>query len=211
MEVTGRGERLACGAELGQLVDQVAEATPPADLAHQAACPHCRAALEELESVWGEVRDLARQPVAVPAGVVEAVMRRVRAEHAAESVVIPLETIVPRLVRHALLTGERGTTQIADSVVAAVVRRAAVRVAGVHSVGAAGGLDAVVGRLAGQAGVEVEVEGHRVTAALAIVVLYGYAIPEVVKAVRERVVEAVEQIAGLEAAAIDITVVDVDG
>lgn len=211
MDLSGGGTLLACGAEVGGMVDQIAEGTPPSDAAHQAACPHCQAALDELESLWGEVRDLARQPVAVPARVLDIVMKQIRAERDYRAPVVPLESVVPRLVRHALLTGERGTTQIADSVVAAVVRRAVLDLPGVHPPRTGERLDALVRRLAAQTGVDVDVDvdGHRVTAALAIVVVYGYPIPEVVQAVRDRVVAAIERLAGLEAAAIDITVVDV--
>ena len=127
-------ERLPCGTELASLVDQVAERTPPLVDAHQAVCPHCRAALAELEELWGYVRALAREPVIAPARLVERVIRRVREELAALAR-LPLELVVPRLVRHALLSGPRGTTRVASSVVAMISALAAQEVAGLSALG----------------------------------------------------------------------------
>ena len=39
---------LPCGADLDALVAQVADDVP-GDLAHQAGCPHCQAALAQIE------------------------------------------------------------------------------------------------------------------------------------------------------------------
>ncbi len=192
-----RSDRLACGTELGELVDQVAEGLPPADPDHQAGCRHCQRALAELEPLWGQVRELARDEVSVPGTLVEVVMRAVRPERDKQAA-LPLEDVVPRLVSHALLLGERGATKIADSVIAHVVAREALATPGVHS------LDR-----SGARAVAVEVDGARVSAQLRLVVDLRGAIPDVVAAVRRRVADAVNRMTGLETVAIDITIAEI--
>ena len=207
-----RGERLRCGFELGSLVDQVAEGLPAQDPAHQAVCPHCQAALRELEELWGHVRELAREDVVPPERVARRVIRRVREQLAALGR-LPLEVVVPRLIRHALLDGPRGTTRIADSVVALIVKQVARGVRGVHSLGRAGiaaPLRASV-RVETAPGVLVEVSGHRVAIAVELVTAYATSIPDVAAAVRRRVIENVEAMTGLEVVEVSITVVDVRG
>ncbi len=195
MEVSRRSDRLPCGTQFGLLVDQVAENLPPADPAHQGGCGHCQAALAELEPLWAQVRELAREEVSVSATLVDTVMRAVRQQRRDEQAGVPLDDVVPRLVNHALLLDERGTTKIADSVIARIAGREALATPGVR------GLD--------RAGVTVELEGHRVSAHLRLVVDFGYVIPDVVAAVRERVADAIRSMMGLETAAIDITVAKV--
>ncbi len=195
MEMSRRSDRLPCGTQFGLLVDQVAENLRAADPAHQGRCEHCQAALAELEPLWAQVRELAREEVSVPATLVQTVMRAVRQQRRDEQAGVPLDDVVPRLVNHALLLDERGTTKIADSVIARIVGREALVTPGVR------GLD--------RAGVTVELEGQRVSAQLRLVVDFGYVIPDVVAAVRERVVDAIRSMMGLETAAIDITVAKV--
>src|SRR4029450_2101560 len=50
---------LPCGADLDALVAQVADEVP-GDLDHQAGCPHCQAALAQIEELWSLARQLAR-------------------------------------------------------------------------------------------------------------------------------------------------------
>lgn len=198
MAMNDRNGRLACGTQVGVLADQVAEHASPIDPRHQADCPHCRAALGELEQLWGDVRELAREEVEIPGGLVTAVLRRVRREreeHAGPS--LPLEQVVPRLVRHALLRGSRGHTQIADSVIAKLIR---------HTVLATPG----VGSLArGSEGLSVSVEQDEVGVRIGLVVDLSVAIPPLVQALRVRVEREIEGIAGLRLSTFDVSVIDV--
>src|SRR3954452_2550419 len=105
------GDRLPCGKAIDDLLIQVADRTAPSDPAHQQTCPHCRAALAELEDLWAPVRDVAAEDVRAPAGLLQSVMAQIR-----------------ELARNdwsAVLTGPRGRTRIAARVVGAVARLAA--------------------------------------------------------------------------------------
>lgn len=207
MKLAHDGEHLPCGADLGVLVDQVAEDLPPQDLEHEAGCEHCQAALAELGPLWGQVRELAREDVVVPAALLATVMRAVRAEQIGNGgATLPLREVIPQLVNHALLLGDRGTLKIADSVVALIVGREALATPGVLS--HSGVASSVVGR---SPGVVVVVDESRVSARLRLVVELGWPIPDVVEAVRQRAGAAVQRMTGLETAAIDITVTDVEG
>jgi len=205
-------ERLPCGADLATLIDQVAEGLPPERPGHQETCPHCQAALRQLEQLWGVVSEVAREEVVRPRGLVENVVRRIRRELWALGQ-LPLETIVPRLVRHALLAGPGGVTRIADTVVARLVARVVRETPGVYAlsvrgVGAVPGGDS--GRLAAR-GVAVEVEGHHVQVQVRLVIEYGRSIPVLSAEVRRRVIGWVEAVTGLEPGQVDIAVEDVYG
>ena len=68
---------LPCGADLGALVAQVADGVP-GDLAHQATCPHCQAALAQLDELWELVDRLARERVEAPERIDAVVMGCIR-------------------------------------------------------------------------------------------------------------------------------------
>jgi uncharacterized alkaline shock family protein YloU len=212
MEVNERGasrRRLPCGVELASLIDQVADGTPPDDPDHQAQCPHCQATLAELEQVWDQVRELAREEVAAPDAIVHKAIRRIREALAALELHLPLEEVVPRLVQHALLRSERGRTRIAASVVAEIAARAARSIPSVHAVVTGGPLSTVRERAPGALfGVGVEVNGHRVAVRLHLVLEYGPSIPAVTSEVREVIVRRVEALTGLEIVGVDINVDD---
>lgn len=89
-------ERLACGAAFGDLVDQVAD-DAPADHEHQSGCPHCRAALAELRSLWEATRRLAAEQVHAPEALDDAVLRRVRREKFVRDAYELLAGTLPRL------------------------------------------------------------------------------------------------------------------
>lgn len=208
MKAAHDGDHLSCGAELGTLVDQVAENLSPADPQHQACCEHCQRTLAELEPLWGQVRELAREEVVPPSALVATVMQAVRAERTGGANRLPLRAVVPQLVEHALLLGERGSLRIADSVIAQVIAREALATPGVIALDT-GATPAMFGR--STRGVDVSVEESRVWAQLLLVVAIGFSIPDVVRSVRELVTGAVRDITGLDAVAIDITVTDVRG
>lgn len=190
MNERGTVRRLACGRSLSQLVDQVAEGALPSDPEHQATCRYCRAALAELEHLWGGVKELSRAEVAAPHRVVQAVMRRVRALPVATGQPLALEDVLPRLLRHAFLHGQRGTTRISDTVVATIAARAAGDVHGVVE------LD----------GVTVDVRGAEAAVGLALVILFGANAIDLAHAVRQLVIERIESLAGVAVLEVNVTV-----
>ena len=109
MALTGGVTRLPCGMELAALIPEVAEGAPAADLAHQAECPYCRAALGRIRELWSDVRALANVPVRAPRGLLDAVIARVSGP--AGAVMLPDAT--------------RGHTQVSEAVLAGVAREAA--------------------------------------------------------------------------------------
>lgn len=118
--------------------------------------------------------------------------------------------------RSGLLVTEEGRTSIADSVVAKIVGVAVREVPGVHEMGAgiSRALGAVRDRLPGSAtsvtqGVAVEVGERQTAIDLDLVVEYGVSIPDLAAGVRRNVVNAVENICGLEVTEINISVGDV--
>src|SRR5215218_3669502 len=106
------------------------------------------------------------------------------------------------------LQSERGATTIADAVVAKIVGIAAQEVEGVQTGGgtarAIGGfLDSVPGR------VSVEVGAEEAAADLSMAVEYGRQIPQISEAVRNNVINRVENLTGLRVTEVNITVNDV--
>ena len=105
-----------------------------------------------------------------------------------------------------------GTVKIADDVVAIIAGLAATEVEGVTSM--AGNItNELVCKLGVKnlsKGVRIEVDGDEISVTLAINIAYGYNIPEVSKAVQEKVKSTIEMMTGLTVANIDIRIVDVD-
>jgi uncharacterized alkaline shock family protein YloU len=113
--------------------------------------------------------------------------------------------------------GTRGRTTIADGVVEKIAGLAARDVFGVHAMGSGlsrtfgamrervpGGGDRSVTR-----GVKAEVGEVQTALDLEIVVVYGVAIEDVARDVRENVIAAVERMTGLEVVEVNIAVSDV--
>ncbi|MEV1021067.1 Asp23/Gls24 family envelope stress response protein [Streptomyces sp. NPDC050264] len=111
--------------------------------------------------------------------------------------------------------GTRGTTTIADSVVATIAGIAIRDTEGVRSVGksAKKALGAVTGRMPGSstAGrpVKVEVDDKQVTIGVDVEVEYGVLIHELADQIRTHVIDAVETMTGLDVTEININVFDV--
>jgi uncharacterized alkaline shock family protein YloU len=110
----------------------------------------------------------------------------------------------------------RGTTTIADIVVAKVAGLATREVSGVHALGggAARAFGALRERIPGATasvtqGVSVEVGEHQAAVDLQILVEYGVSIADLAAAIRRNVITAVEQITGLEVVEVNINVSDV--
>jgi hypothetical protein len=87
---------LPCGADLDALVAQVADGTP-GDEAHQAGCPHCQAALAELQELWSLVDRLARERVEAPERIDLVVLGRIRRAIFAGKVLELFGGLLPRL------------------------------------------------------------------------------------------------------------------
>lgn len=204
-------DRLPCGKDTDYLLTQVTDRTPPSDPAHQGACPHCRAALAELESLWAPVRAVAADEVRAPAGLLQAVMAQIR-----------------ELARNdwsAVLIDRRGRTRIAARVVGAVARLAAESVPhvtlalGSGRVATPGDTAATPGdttadraniaaRLSEEA-TDIGVAGEHVVVDIQIAVDYGVAICQVAARVRSRIAQHLATQTGLTTVEVNVTVVDV--
>ncbi|WP_066517390.1 Asp23/Gls24 family envelope stress response protein [Curtobacterium ammoniigenes] len=107
-----------------------------------------------------------------------------------------------------------GKNIIDDGVVAKVAGLAAREVAGVHALGsgtarALGSIRDAIGQRDYAQGVKVEVGETQVAADIVIVAEYPVALQQVAEDVRHAVARAIEQIAGMEVAEINVTVQDV--
>ena len=192
-------ERLPCGASVDELLADVVDDRAPRDPEHRRRCPHCRAALAELRDAWSPVADLAAEEVRAPAGLLDAVMARVR------------ELSNPW---YASLPGPRGHTRVAARVVGVIARLAAESVPRVTLALGRGhtGSAASAAEIAGPAGEtasDVGVAGTHVVVDVQIVVDYGAPIHEVARQVREQISRDLREHAGLMTAEVNVTVVDV--
>jgi uncharacterized alkaline shock family protein YloU len=112
------------------------------------------------------------------------------------------------------LESDRGTTTIADGVVAKVVGLATREVPGVHDLGGAPAraLSSVTSRVGvgdeRTRGVSVEVGKKEAAADLTVVVEYGESIPRVTTEVRENVIRRVEGLCGLKVTEVNVAVND---
>jgi uncharacterized alkaline shock family protein YloU len=91
--------------------------------------------------------------------------------------------------------GSRGSTTIADGVIAKIVTMVARRAEGVHD-------------LTGEQ-ITVEVADEVATIKVPLVVEFGHAVKALAERIRVDVIEAVEQYLGLEVAAVDVHVADI--
>lgn len=112
------------------------------------------------------------------------------------------------------LQTDRGTTSIADSVVAKIARLAAQEVEGVAELGGAlsGAIASVVSRIRGDehqtSGVGVEVGSQQAAVDLTAKVQYPASIPEVAESVRQNVIERIQTMTGLEVVEVNVAVTD---
>ncbi|SFA77109.1 Uncharacterized conserved protein YloU, alkaline shock protein (Asp23) family [Amycolatopsis marina] len=114
------------------------------------------------------------------------------------------------------LVTKQGATHIADTVVQKIAGLATREVSGVHSLG--GGAARAFGALreripgasasAGQ-GVSVEVGEKQAAVDLQILVEYGVSIADLARSIRKNVINAIEQMTGLEVVEVNINVNDV--
>lgn len=118
---TGDGagpDRLACGAEVDELLDQVAAGRGAQHDPQQTSCPHCQASLGEYERLWAPVREMADTEVHAPESILDEAIRRIRSAVANPD--------------YGTLPGPHGTTRISARVVVVTARETAQAIAGVR-------------------------------------------------------------------------------
>lgn len=121
--------------------------------------------------------------------------------------------------RSSPLSSERGATTISEAVVTKVAGIAALEVEGIEMGGATsrtvgGFLDSWTGSWTGSGGpqargVSVEVGEQEAAIELSMAVEYGKAIPQISEAVRNNVINRVENLVGLNVVEVNITVNDI--
>lgn len=107
---------------------------------------------------------------------------------------------------------ELGSVNISEDVLAVIAGAAAIEVEGVSALGSGLGSDvaAMVNSRKGLSkGVRLAVEDDKVTIDIAVLVKYGYVVPDVARAVQDAIASAVENTSGLEVAAVNVTVAGV--
>ena len=113
-------------------------------------------------------------------------------------------------------SGVPGVTQIEASVIAAISGHVARSVEGVARLGTTGGIvravaDTVRSRAASlAAGVDVEAGKKEAILDVALIVNYGYRVPELVRKVREEVAKELNNLVGLVAKEINVSVVGIE-
>jgi uncharacterized alkaline shock family protein YloU len=194
-------QRLACGAEVDELLEQVADGDADRLDEHQRGCPHCQAAIAEFALLWAPVREYARRPVSLPRRLRESVLKE-----------------VDRLVHDVWYTLQRtdtGTIRVAARVVAAIARDAAGRVPGVR-VALGRSTESRVAELVARATsghlhphAAVGVLGRTAVIDLAIAVSYGEPVHQIAHAVQQRVISELKENIGLQSVTVNVVVDDV--
>ncbi|WP_375484373.1 Asp23/Gls24 family envelope stress response protein [uncultured Jatrophihabitans sp.] len=197
------GQRLACGAGVDDLLEQVAEGQAHRRSEHQNACAQCEAALTEFVALWAPVSTAVSAPVALPAGFTASVMSQVR--RLAQDVWYTLE-----------LT-EGGSIAIAARVVATLARDAARSVPGVR-VALGRSTAAKAAQLVERATLghrhphaAVGVLGRTAVVDLALATRYGQPVQDVARAVQQRVTDELRKGIGLRNVTVNVTVDDILG
>ena len=192
--------KLACGADVDPLLEQVADGSGGQLNAHQRDCVHCRAAIGEFTALWDPVRELAATPVPAPAELTATVIRRIR-----------------RLVHdvgYTLQITDGGAIRIAACIVAVLARDSARLVPGVRvafgrsshrTLGAFAGDGPLGQRPAAAAGVL----GRTAVVDLAVAVNYGMPVQDVARDIQRQVIAALHHGLGLQNVTVNVTVDDV--
>lgn len=109
------------------------------------------------------------------------------------------------------ITSETGSIKIADEVVSTIAGLAAVEVEGVAAMSGsfASGLTEILGKKNLSKGVKVEVTEAEANIEVYIVVVFGFPIPEVARAIQNQVKTAVETMTGLKVSTVAVNVVGV--
>ena len=103
---------------------------------------------------------------------------------------------------------ELGNIHISEEVLAVIAAAAALEVEGVGGLAANLGTDLaeLLGKKSLSRGIHLQVEGESVTVEVAILVKYGYTIPDVGRAVQEAVATSIEDTSGLTVSAVNVSV-----
>jgi uncharacterized alkaline shock family protein YloU len=194
-------QQLACGADVDELLEQVADGDADRLTEHQRTCPHCQAAIAEFRVLWAPIQEYARQPVRLP--------QRLRA-----SVLKQVDRLVHD-VWYTLQLTDTGAVRVAARVVAAVARDAASRVPGVR-VALGRSTESRVAELVSRATsghlhphAAVGVLGRTAVVDLALAVSYGQPVHEVAREVQRRVIAELKENIGLQSVTVNVTVDDV--
>lgn len=184
-------DRLPCGADVDEVIAQVADGDAAVRTPHQADCPHCQAAMAEYDQLFDPVRELAAKPVQVPDAVLEEVLRRIRGS-------LP-DTL------YGVLPGPLGVTRIAGHLVALTARTAAEQVPGVHVALAKTGR----GSDSGGAAVSAGVTGLSTALRITIAAGWDEDLQALAHRIRGTVARAVRTTTGLQPVQIDIVIDDI--
>ena len=106
---------------------------------------------------------------------------------------------------------ELGSVNISEEVLAAIAGASAMEVEGVGALGSGLGSDvaAMVNRKALSKGVHLTVEEDAVSVDIAVMVKYGYVVPDVAKAVQDAVYSSIENTSGLSVESVNVHVAGV--
>lgn len=101
-----------------------------------------------------------------------------------------------------------GSIHISEEVLAAIAGAAALEVEGVAALGAGMGADlaAAVNHKTLSKSVRLSIEDEKTTVGIAVLVKYGYVVPDVAKNVQETVMSALENTSGLDVVCVNVTV-----
>lgn len=194
-------DTLPCGHRVDEVFEQAADGHAHDLDTHQQGCPHCHAGLREFETLWQPVRELAAEPVTLPAAVTKAVSVAIR-KLAAD-------------IWYTLQLTDGGSIRIAARVVAALARDAARRVPRVRA--ALGrSTESRVSRLVEKATLghrhphaAVGVLGRTAVIDIAVAVTYGDQVDAVGREIQRRVIAELRDKVGLQDVAVNVTIDDV--
>lgn len=116
-----RWDHLPCGRDKERLLQFVADGIPLSPRSHEANCPYCQAAFNELSMLWAPVSQWATRSVPVPADLLRTVIARVRR--------------MTQSPHHVVASTARGLTSVTSWVIGILSSEAALRIPGVTGVG----------------------------------------------------------------------------
>jgi uncharacterized alkaline shock family protein YloU len=198
--LSGTTRRLACGADIDELLEQAADGHAGQLTGHQRHCLHCQAALQEFSRLWAPVRSLAAEHVAVPATLKKAVASQIR-----------------KLIADVWYTfqlSDTGAIRIAARVVATIAREAARTVPGVRaafgrSIHSATASPAGSATFRHHPHAAAGVLGRTAVVDLAIAAHYGTQLDAIAREVQQRAIADLRAKAGLHDVTVNVTIDDV--
>lgn len=184
-------DQLPCGADVDDLIGQVADGAAAERSPHQQDCLHCQAALAEYDKLFAPVRELAAEPVRAPDGTLDEVLRRIRA-----TATDPL---------YAVISTDRGSTRIAGRVVAVTARISTEQIPGVRTALAR---DEAITTERGS-DVDAGVAGTSTALRITLAASYGEDLPALADRIRATVTHAIRHTTGLQPVEITIIIDDI--